>query len=98
MPERYALRLSSVAEADLAAIYEYGFRRWGERQADRYYDALLAHFELICANPFLFVAVNHIRPGYRRSVCGSHSIYYRIDSQTVEITALIGRQDLVERL
>jgi len=97
MPERYALRLSSVAEADLEAIYEYGVGQWGERQADRYFDALQAQFELICTNPFLFVAVDHIRPGYRRSVCGSHGIYYRIDNETVEIMALIGRQD-IERL
>jgi len=98
MPERYALRLSTVAEADLEAIFEYGVRRWSERQADLYYDSLLAQFDLICTNPFLFAAVDHIRPGYRRSVCGAHAIYYRLHDQTVEIMALIGRQDMNKRL
>ncbi|HTV67739.1 MAG TPA: type II toxin-antitoxin system RelE/ParE family toxin [Rhizobiaceae bacterium] len=98
MPDRYSLRLSTVAESDLAAIYEYGFKQWGERQADRYYDALLAHFELICTNPFLFVAVDEIRPGYRRSVCGSHAIYYRVGDLVVEVMAVIGRQDMSDRL
>lgn len=98
MLEAYTLRLSSVAEADLDAIYEYGLAQWGERQADAYFDALLARFEQICQNPFLFAAVDHIRPGYRRSVCGAHSIYYRVEARSVEIMALIGRQDLTSHL
>lgn len=98
MPDHYSLRLSSLAETDLADIYEYGFRQWGEAQADAYYDALLTHFELLCSNPFLFAAVDDIRPGYRRSVCGSHSIYYRIGQYTVEVMAVIGRQDPGGRL
>ena len=98
MPNRFSLRLSTVAEADLAAIYEYGFRQWGERQADRYYDALLAHFELLCDNPFLFVTVDDIRPGYRRSVCGAHAIYYRVNDRVIDVMAVIGRQDTGGRL
>ncbi len=98
MAERYSLRFSNVAEADLADIYEYGFKRWGERQADLYYDALLAHFHLLCSNPLLFAAVDDIRPGYRRSVCGSHAIYYRVNELTVDVMAVIGRQDTSRRL
>ena len=98
MPDRFSLRLSTVAEADLAAIYEYGFRQWGERQADRYYDALLAHFELLCDNPFLFAAVDDIRPGYRRSVCGTHAIYYRVNDRVIDVMAVIGHQDASGRL
>jgi len=97
MTERYPLRLSNVAEADLADVYEYGFKRWGERQADLYYDALLAHFDLLCSNPFLFAAVDDIRPGYRRSVCGSHAVYYRVSAFAVEVMAVIGRQDTSHR-
>jgi toxin ParE1/3/4 len=35
-----------------------------------------------------------IREGYRRSVCGSESVYYRIVGETVEIMAIIGRQEV----
>ncbi len=42
----------------------------------------------------LYPAVDHIRVGYRRSVCGAHSIYYRIEGEGVEIIRIIGRQDL----
>ena len=43
-----------------------------------------------------FPAVDHIRVGYRRSVCGAHSIYYRIEGKGIEIIRIIGRQDIDE--
>jgi toxin ParE1/3/4 len=39
-------------------------------------------------------AVDDIRAGYRRSVCGADSIYYRVQGDTVEILAIVGQQDL----
>jgi toxin ParE1/3/4 len=35
-----------------------------------------------------------IRDGYRRSVCGVDSIYYRVDGDTVEIMCILGQQDV----
>ncbi|WP_227498660.1 type II toxin-antitoxin system RelE/ParE family toxin [Synechococcus sp. PCC 7336] len=49
-------------------------------------------------NPLLYPAVDDIRAGYRRSVCGVHSIYYRIESGGVEIIRILGRQDLNQAL
>lgn len=88
-----ALKLSAVAKNDLREIYRYGFLTWGERQADEYRDALLAHFETLCENPFLFQAVDEIREGYRRSVCKSHSIYYLVSESEVEVMAVIKHQE-----
>jgi len=34
-----------------------------------------------------------IRPGYRRSLCGKDSVFYRIDGSTIEIMAILGKQD-----
>lgn len=98
MPKTYRLELSAQADSDLDAIYTYGFHQWGERQADRYYDALIEHFDLICTNPFLYAAIDDIRAGYRRSVCGVHSIYYRVTDDAVQIMAIIGKQDIEERI
>lgn len=39
--------------------------------------------------PFSFESVDHIKPGYRRCVCGSDSLYYRIHGDMVEIMASI---------
>jgi toxin ParE1/3/4 len=93
MPRTYKLKLSEVADRDLSALYEYGFVQWGEERADLYYDALTDHFRQLCDNPFLYAAADEIRPGYRRSICGVHSIYYRVADDTVEVMAVIGRQD-----
>jgi toxin ParE1/3/4 len=42
----------------------------------------------------LFQAVDHIHKGYRRSVCGVDSIFYRVIDDTVEIIAILGQQDI----
>ncbi len=86
---KYKLHITKEADQDLDRIYEEGFTTWGEQQADNYYDDLLAHFDILCENPYLFRAVDEIRKGYRRSVCGKHSVYYRIVSDTLEVMGLI---------
>jgi toxin ParE1/3/4 len=91
-------RLSENAREDLRRIYRRGLREYGEAQADEYYNALFDRFEQIAEQPFLYPAVDDIREGYRRSVCGVDSIYYRIEGEMVEIMAIIGRQDLEEWL
>jgi toxin ParE1/3/4 len=86
-------RLSPNAEADLYRIWLYGLEQWGMAAADAYHQALFERFEAIAANPKLFLAVDHIRAGYRRCSHQTDSIYYRIDAEAVEIIAILGRQD-----
>lgn len=69
-------RLTHEAEADLLRIYRRGVKDFGEAQADAYYLAFFQRFEQIAAQPLLYTKVDHIREGYRRSVCGVDSIYY----------------------
>lgn len=67
----------------------------GESQADRYYNTLFEYFEIIAERPFSFPAMDFIKKGYRRCVCGVDSIYYRInDKGIVEIMTIVGIQDL----
>jgi toxin ParE1/3/4 len=63
-------------------------------QADKYYDSFFEYFNIISEQPFSFESVDYIKSGYRRCVCGSDSIYYRINNDIVEIMAIIGKQDL----
>ncbi len=91
-------RLSAEAKADLKRIYRRGLREHGEVQADKYYNAFFDRFEQLAQQPLLYQAVDDIREGYRRCVCGVDSIYYRLDGKTVEIMAIIGRQDIDKRL
>lgn len=87
-------RLSNEAKKDLMRIHQYGVRRFGDAQADKYFHAFFECFDRIAAHPFSFESVDHIRMGYRRCVCGVDSIYYRINEEIVEIMTIVGRQDL----
>ena len=91
-------RLSRKADADLERLYEWGIDRFGLPQADSYYDTLLARFEEIAQGPLLWQSVDHIRAGYRRSVCGVHSIYYKIADDGVLIVRILGREDAEKAL
>lgn len=85
--------LSQQAKEDLQAIYEYGYRRWGEEQADFYFHKLFDAFLKIADQPETYQKVEFIRAGYRRCICGVDSIYFRCNSGQVEIMSIIGSQD-----
>ncbi len=87
-------RLSNSAKEDLIRIHHYGIKKFGETQANKYYDSFFEYFDIITKRPFSFESVDFIKKGYRRCVCGSDSIYYKINNDIVEIMAIIGRQDL----
>lgn len=87
-------KLSNVAQEDLIRIHQFGIKRFGVSQADKYFERFFEYFDLIAEQPFTFESVDYIKNGYRRCVCGADSIYYRIENETVEIMTVIGRQDL----
>jgi len=90
-------RIAPNALADLERIWLYGLEKWGEKAADAYLAEFFKHFENLAKQPRLY-ALSPLRKGYRRSMCGKESIYYRINGETVEIMAIIGRQDLETHL
>ena len=87
-------RLSNSAKEDLIRIHHYGVKKFGMSQADQYFDSFFKYFDIIAQRPYSFESVDFIKNGYRRCVCGSDSIYYRIHDDTVEIMAIVGKQDL----
>ena len=87
-------RLSNEAKEDLIRIHHYGVEKFGMTQADRYFNSFFEYFDIIAQRPFSFESVDYIKNGYKRCVCGSDSIFYKINNGTVEIMAIIGRQDL----
>ncbi len=87
-------KLSNEAKDDLIRIHHYGVEKFGEKQADKYFNAFFDCFETIAERPFSFQSVDFIKNAYRRCPCGSDSIYYRIVNGIVEIMAIIGRQDV----
>ena len=87
-------KLSNLAKEDLIRIHRYGVEKFGTTQADKYFDSFFENFDIISKNPFSFESVDYIKTGYRRCVCGSDSIYYKINNNIVEIMAIVGKQDL----
>lgn len=89
-------RTSKQAEQDLQDIWVYGLKHHGEERADDYFSELIEKFSQIAEEPLYYQSVEHVRAGYRRCVCGVHSIYYRIcsDDGAVEIMAIIKNQDI----
>jgi len=87
-------RLSNEAKNDLIRIHQYGVKKFGDIQADNYFNTFFDYFEMIAQRPFSYESVEYIKEGYRRCVCGADSIYFKVNDNVVEIMAVIGRQDI----
>lgn len=86
-------KISEEADEDLRHLFRYGILTFGLNAASLYYDGLIERFEKLAENPYLFRAVEDIREGYRRSVYRSHSIYYRVGGEYVEVMRILSKQD-----
>ena len=86
-------KLSGDAEEDVRRLYRHGIETFGLAQADTYFDGLFVRFDHLAEHPHLYPAMNEIRTGYRRSIYGAHSIYYRIFDGQVEIMRVLGREN-----
>jgi toxin ParE1/3/4 len=87
-------KLSNEAKEDLIRIHQYGVRNFGMDQAGKYFHTFFEYFDDIAERPFSFESVDFLKIEYRSCVCGSDSIYYKIDENLVAIMAIVGSQDL----
>lgn len=92
-------RLSPAAARDMESIWSYTFQRWGQDQADRYADLLIATFAELAVKPKMAPACDHIRPGYRRRSVGRHIVYFRISDYGIAIIRILhSKMDAPSRL
>lgn len=91
-------RISNTAKEDLIRIHHYGVKKFGMTQADKYFETFFEYFDIIAEQPFSFESVDYIKKDYRRCVCGADSIFFKVNENIVEIMAIIGRQDLNQKL
>ncbi len=89
----YNYFLAHEAKEDLWRIYEYGVYRFGEAEADKYFNMMYDCFDKITSNPYLFPIVTKYKSAERYCVCGVDAIYYNIKGNEIEIITIIGRQD-----
>jgi len=90
-------RFSRRAEADLLGIVAYTLRTWGEDQATRYIDDLVACWQMIADNPTLGRTSDNVRPGLRRIECGRHVVLYRTDAKGILISRILHQRMLPDR-
>ena len=91
-------RLSNEAKNDLIRIHQYGVEKFGMTQADKYFESFFEYFKIIVQRPYSFESIEYIKKDYRRCVCGADSIYFKINEDDIDIMAIVGRQDLNEKL
>jgi len=89
----YNYFLTREAKEDLWRIFEYGVYKFGEAQADKYFNMMHNCFERIATNPLMFPKATHLKKGYRYCVCGVDTIYFKIVGDEIGIITIIGRQD-----
>ena len=89
--------LSALAELDLADIVDYTVDVWGEEQAERYLDSLVACFFRIAQMPELGRACSAVHPGFRRIEPGKHVIFYRPEERGIFIGRILHQSMLPSR-
>ena len=93
--------LTNKAVEDVSDIWEYTVDTWSERQADDYYNMLIASFQKITENPQLFgLKYEEIAEGLHGYRANKHIIFYRIlaDEDILIIRILHQRMDLKHRI
>ncbi|MFT7387873.1 MAG: toxin ParE1/3/4 [Candidatus Endobugula sp.] len=65
-------RLTNAAQEDMDQLLDQGIDDYGVEAAIDYYGKIEKRFASPVEQPY--PAVNEIRVGYRRAVCGAHSI------------------------
>ena len=94
MTTEYQLR--EQARADLAAIWQSTTRHWGKRQADRYYNELIACFKALARDLYLGKTRDEVKLGYRSFPQGRHVVFYVVTTSAVEIIGILHQSEDVE--
>lgn len=93
-------KFTNKAIKDLSEIWNYTFKHWSEKQANRYYQSLIASYKEIAENPNLGKSYNGVAQNLFGIKTNRHIIFYRnVDQKYVEITRILHqRMDLKNRL
>lgn len=93
--------LTNKAAEDLSGIWNYTFEAWSEKQADDYYNMLIASCQKIADYPELLgKRYDEILEGLRGFKANKHIIFYQIlPANKVKIIRILhSRMDIPNRL
>ncbi|KGE10506.1 type II toxin-antitoxin system RelE/ParE family toxin [Burkholderia gladioli] len=97
MPDKArAVRLTPLAEADLEDIWTYTFEQWSLEQAERYVGDLVEAFERLARGDWVGRS-SRASDDYRRYLVGSHVVFYRETTTTLDVIRVLHQRMDVDR-
>ena len=90
--------VSEAADADLAAILEYGVARFGVEVGENYVTSFNTSFALIGAHPSIGAIHDAVRPPIRSLSHGSHRIFYDVLDDRVIVARVLHKAMDVDRV
>jgi len=81
--------LSLEAQSNLQSIKTYSVKNFGSHRTKKYLQAIQSCMQKLAANPLQGIERNELKPGYFSFFVGSHTIYYRIKPNNIEIIAVL---------
>jgi toxin ParE1/3/4 len=87
------INLRRRAQADLDAIWDYTYDRWGVEQADFYVQEIRRTIEQLARDVPVSSDVGHLHRGLRKARAGSHLVYFFEGEQLDVVRILHERQD-----
>ncbi|WP_161890081.1 type II toxin-antitoxin system RelE/ParE family toxin [Pontibacter russatus] len=92
--------LTNKAVEDLSEIWNYTYEAWSEKQADKYYELIIAACQEIAENPTSGKNYDEISKEILGFGVGKHIIFYRTPVlKDIEVIRILhGRMDLRNRL
>ena len=84
-----AFRISAKSLEDLKSIGRFTLKSWGREQCYIYLSKLDESFHKLADQPYLGIARDDIRKGYRVYHVGRHLIFYRQKSSSTEIIRIL---------
>jgi toxin ParE1/3/4 len=86
--------IAPAAKTDLKDIYQYGLRQWGQTHSESYLENIKEHFWTLTEQPLIGIDRSELLPGARSLPIESHTLFYRVTPDTLEIIRVLhGRQD-----
>ncbi|VAW34971.1 hypothetical protein MNBD_GAMMA01-845 [hydrothermal vent metagenome] len=89
--------LSPEAKKSLIQIKAFSTNQFGRLRATRYLQDIASRFKELASNPELGKLRNELKAGYYSYFVGSHSIYYRIKTNHIEIIDVLHQSMEPER-
>jgi toxin ParE1/3/4 len=81
--------LTPAAQADIDAIWAYSAERWGTERAIRYVLTIRAALDGLVEGNSVSRSAEHVRPGYRKHLVGSHVVFFRLQDGDLHVVRIL---------